>query len=137
MHALLQACQGYLQDEEAKQGCEVQLAKQGRQDAPVDLQVWLRDLQACSRLGDYIAILTAQRQGCWLANRRQHRECTIGCYCCTAVGAYQAQEGPWLCVPVNAWEPTQQHAHEQAKQVHLWQHAVDSSDCVALHEVMY
>jgi hypothetical protein len=34
-----------LQDEEAKEWCEVQLAEQWRQDATVDLKVRLSDLQ--------------------------------------------------------------------------------------------
>lgn len=40
-----------LQDEEAQQRREVQLAKQGRQDAAVDLQVRLRDLMWGGRRG--------------------------------------------------------------------------------------
>jgi len=40
----------HLQDEEAKEWCEVQLAEQGGQDAAVDLEVGLSDLWASSRV---------------------------------------------------------------------------------------
>jgi hypothetical protein len=36
----------HLQDEEAEEWCEVQLAKQRGQNATVDLQVWLSDLHS-------------------------------------------------------------------------------------------
>ena len=47
-----------LQDEEAKEGREVQLAKQGWQDAAVDLQVRLRDLHARTQAGRQVTGLS-------------------------------------------------------------------------------
>ncbi len=49
--SLLYASMPHLQDEEAEQGREVQLAEEGRQDAAVDLEVRLRNLYGTAHVG--------------------------------------------------------------------------------------
>lgn len=45
----------------------------------------------------------------------------------------QTQEGPWLSIPVNPWEPTQQHTHEQGKYIHLSKPKGCLLECAGVH----
>jgi len=52
---------------------------------------------------------------CELAKTRIYQETTPT----NKPNTHQAQEGPRLGIPVNLREPTQQHPHEKAEQIHL------------------